>query len=364
MDTSPVAGSSDRPIAVSVIIANWNKAALTIACVDRLLEAIEGLPTEIIVVDNGSETGERDRLRDGLAGRPVRLIELPTNLYFGDANNIGAEAASGRHLLLLNNDTLVDPGFLEPLILALDTAPKAKAVGARLLYEDGTLQEAGAYLTPESWSIQHGKREQPNPLIAGPGLHIVDYCSAACLLVEREAFLRAAGFDPLYDPSYFEDADLCLRLRSQGHYTYYCGDSSIVHLESKTSADQWDAASLDEVVRTNQRKFADRWGHYLAQRLVDDAPLPTFPDCDWTPEPAADRLASAQVLEGHGRIALNEEWKDLVRDAAAFAGRSPVVFVADVPSSRCRIYSIARDLGVSLPDFAVRTRSDDTAQRT
>ncbi|MEW5424690.1 glycosyltransferase family 2 protein [Amorphus sp. 3PC139-8] len=350
--------SSDGTITVSVVIANWNKAALTVACVDRLLEHVGAIGCEVIVVDNGSEAGERDELRAALATRPVRLIELPTNLYFGEANNIGAEVARGRYLLLLNNDTLVEPGFLEPMVVALDTAPRAKAVGARLLYEDGTLQEAGAYLTPESWSIQHGKREQANGLITGPGLYIVDYCSAACLLIERGAFLKAAGFDPLYDPAYFEDADLCLRLRSAGHFTYYCGDSAIVHLESRSSNEQWDAAALTQTVQANQKKFAARWGDYLARRLLEPSTMPVFRDVDWQPEPPAEALSSAHRLEGDGQIGKTEAWTRLITEATERADNRPVVFVADEPASRCRVYAIARDLGVELPPFGLLSRKD------
>lgn len=339
-------------ITVSVIIATWNKSKLTIDCINRLLECIGNIACEIIVVDNGSRADQAAELRRSLAERPVRLIGLKTNLFFGEANNIGAEAARGVYLLLLNNDTLVDPGFLEPLVNALETAPKAKAVGARLLYEDRSLQEAGAYLTPDAWSIQHGKRGPANGLIAGQGVHVVDYCSAACLLIERRAFLRAAGFDPLYDPAYFEDADLCLRLRSQGHYTYYCGDSSIVHLESKTSRKLWDEGMLDGVVRQSHRKFAERWGDYLARRLQEEVLPPYFGEIDWEPEPPEAGLS----LEGAGRVCWNDEWIGLVATAGQDAGREGVVFVADEPSSRCRIYSIARHLDLTLPPFSIRCR--------
>lgn len=346
---------SRTEVAVSVIIANWNKAQLTITCVQRLLQHIPVDRSEVIVVDNGSDPAEVERLRTALGPLRVRLIELNTNLYFGEANNIGAEAALGKYLLLLNNDTLVEPNFLEPLLSAMK-APKAAAAGPRFIYEDGSLQEAGAYLTPESWSVQHGKREPSWATIAGPGLHVVDYCSAACLLIEKSVFLNAAGFDPLYDPAYFEDADLCLRLRSQGGYTYFSSESSVVHLESKTSGESWNSGWRSRTIAENQRKFAERWGAYLANRLRDGSVPPSFPSVGWQPEPAFELLTSATSFDGQGQIQKNEEWISIVARASESDPRGAILFLADECASRCRVYSIARDIGVKLPPFFIRQK--------
>lgn len=263
----------DHSPTLSILIVNWNGSALTETCMKAIDNHTKSVDFRMVVVDNGSRPDELERLRRSCALHDAHLIELNENLFFGRANNIGAEAATGEYLLLLNNDVTVTPGYIEPLMAALRAGFQAGAVGPRFVYPDGRLQEAGAYIRPDGWSIRHGRDESPNPLIAGPGLHIVDYCSAACLLLRRDVFMQFGGFDALFDPAYFEDVDLSFRLRSKGLFTYYCGDVTVVHAENETSSLVWTDRQMNGVILESHRKFMLRWGAYVTSRMEADLEL-------------------------------------------------------------------------------------------
>lgn len=116
---------------------------MTQECLASVRTHTQNVAYEIIVVDNGSKPDELPVVRDACDLHGARLIELNQNLFFGEANNIGVEAARGGTILLLNNDVLVTPGYIAPLLHVLETAHRAGAVGAELRYPDGRLQEAG-----------------------------------------------------------------------------------------------------------------------------------------------------------------------------------------------------------------------------
>jgi GT2 family glycosyltransferase len=347
---------------ISIVIVNWNKAELTRICLENISRKTTGIKYEIIVVDNGSGIEEIEALRKHCSEYDARLIELSQNLYFGEANNIGAEAAHGEILLLLNNDVVVPDGYLQPLLNVLNSAYKAGAVGPKFVYPNGELQEAGAYIRADGWTIQHGKTSGPAELIASCGPHIVDYCSAACLLIRRETFLAAGGFDPLFDPAYFEDVDLMLKLRSKGLLTYLCADVTVVHHENMTSRKVWDQKRFEGVIAENHKKFMGRWGDYIGRRLFVDVEIPTFDEISWTPTPEPPPNLPRVVIEGHGIVRQTQEWSEIVVLASRLSSDYHVVFAADEACSRCRIFTLGSRAGVRLGSFAIRRRSDVEAR--
>jgi hypothetical protein len=172
---------------VSIIILNWNRSDMTLLCLHYLWQHTSGHSYEVIVVDNGSRPDELKLLHDN-AVLP-RIIELRTNRYFGEANNLGVEAARGRYICLLNNDAFVHDAWLAPLGSFMEANPQAGAVGPRFLYPDGRLQEAGALVDAEGSVIQIGKGEAAEDPKFG-SVRKVDYVSAACVLMRRKEFLR------------------------------------------------------------------------------------------------------------------------------------------------------------------------------
>lgn len=345
-------------IELSIIIVNWNNGELTRLCVESVRENITNISYEIIVVDNGSDLLNLETIYECQKIYDFTVISLCQNMFFGEANNIAVERASGRKVLLLNNDVTLVPNCIEALIEVLNSAYLAGAVGPKFLYPDGRLQEAGAFVRPDGWTVQHGKRDQPADLISGEGRHIVDYCSAACLLMRRDDFLRLGGFDPLFDPAYFEDVDLMFRMRSLGLFTYLCADVAVFHQENTTSDAIWRQEQRNKVVAGSHQTFVARWGTYVADRIFKGGAMPVAASHDWSPAPPLLQDRAVVILHGPGLIRAIPEWISAVRLAGNFVDNDHVIFAADEACSRCRIYSIAAQNNVRLGDFSVMRHSE------
>jgi GT2 family glycosyltransferase len=344
-----------RPL-ISIIILNLNEASLTLDCIGSIVKnTAEGL-YEIIVVDNGSSALEAERLAN-TPSRNFRLIALSRNMFFGEANNIGAEHARGKFVLFLNNDVQVTANWLEPLLAVFDNEPCVGAVGPKILYPDGRLQEAGAYVREDGWTLQIGKRGLvPHPSYSD-AIQVVDYCSAACLLVMKDIFLSLGGFDPLFHPAYFEDADLALRLRSLGLFSYYCGLAVVYHQENVTSRRIWSEEEFRGHLDANRGRFVERWGDYLRMRLSEDCEPEQLPPVTWESEPET-RGNKDIVLYSPTPLGMSPISRRLLRFASAFQDFFNITIASDDISSRCKIYSLSRHFGVTLKSFKVRRFSE------
>lgn len=338
----------EQPI-VSIIIVNLDAAELTLDCIASIRQNTARPTYEVIVVDNGSNSDEYAALSAGCADAAI-LLRLARNAYYGEANNIGVERASGRYVALLNNDVLVTQGWLENMLEVLEGAYRAGAVGARMLAPDGTLIEAGSYIGPEGWTIQMGKFGTMVPPAHVDGVRVADYCSGACLLMRRAQFLALGGFDPIFEPAYFEDADLGLRLRSLGFFSYYCGRAIAYHRESTTARRLWSAEEIDRHVRTSQRRFFERWRDYLSRRLEADGELPRLAPYEWTPEPGPS-VRMPLVLYASGWPASDAQTAMLLRLAATLQDLYDVIIAVEDTVSRCRVYALARQAGATLHRF-------------
>ena len=199
---------------VAVIVLNWNQAQLTLDCLASL-EALTYLNFWTVVVDNGSTDDSVARIR---AVYPhIEIVALDANLGYAEGNNRGiahALARGAEYVLILNNDTLVTPGWLPALLSAL-AQPDVGLVGAKLIYPDGALQEAGGILWRNGSASNYGRNDDASKPEFNYVLD-VDYCSGACLVIRREEFLELGGFDPHFSPAYYEDADLAMRIRAMG----------------------------------------------------------------------------------------------------------------------------------------------------
>ena len=182
---------------VSIIVLNFNKADLTRECLNHIITNTTGRKYEIVIVDNGSDFVEVQKL-SGL-DTEFKLVMLPVNRYFGEGNNIGVEASRGKYLVFLNNDAFVTPNWLEPLIAVLENQLAAGGVGPKLLYPDGRLQEAGGFVKSDGAVIQRGMNYAMG-MEELENISIVDYCSAACFATTREIFDRVSGFNAAYEP--------------------------------------------------------------------------------------------------------------------------------------------------------------------
>jgi GT2 family glycosyltransferase/glycosyltransferase involved in cell wall biosynthesis len=257
-----------RPL-VSIVIPLFNKVAYTARCLGALSEVTPEELYEVVLVDNASTdaTGELLGLLDG----DVTIIRNDDNRGFTLACNQGAAAARGRHLLFLNNDTEPRAGWLEALLARLDADPSVGAVGARLVYPDGRLQEAGGLVFADGSGWNFGRGDDPaSPRYATACQ--VDYCSGACLLVRGEVFEALGGFDERYAPAYYEDTDLCFAVRAHGSTVWYEPGAVVVHHEGATAGTDL-GSGFKRFQAVNQAKFVQKWAEVLATQ--DQPPTAT-----------------------------------------------------------------------------------------
>ena len=245
--------------AVSVIVPTFGKAEYTLRCLASMARNLPNAPIEVIVVDDASGDPEAAALA---RVRGIRLVTNETNLGFLRTCNAAARIAAGRHLLFLNNDTEVLPGWLDPMVALLDDRADAGAVGSMLLFPDGRLQEAGGIIWRDGTGWTFGRGDDPEK----PKYNYVrevDYASGASLLVRRALFHRLGGFDEAYAPAYCEDSDLAFRIREAGLKVLYQPLSRVVHHEGVSNGTD-PARGVKRFNDINQRKLAARWRDVLA----------------------------------------------------------------------------------------------------
>ncbi len=227
-------------IALSIVIVSYNTRDMLAACLASLDAS------EIVVIDNAS-TDESVRMMQKEYPH-VRVIQNSENTGFARANNQGIGACRGEYILLLNPDTVVQPGALRRMIEFMNTCPQAGVVGPQLLNADGTLQPSGRNFpslvsaiaellpVPERWRVRlRGGLNRDYNLVVQ-----VDEVSGAAMCVRRTVFDQIG----LLDADFFflgEDIDLCWRCRKAGWQVYYLPAARVVHHSggSRNQADAW-----------------------------------------------------------------------------------------------------------------------------
>jgi len=227
---------------ISVVIVQHNHAALTRSAVESL-RARHTQGFETIVVDNGStEPGARETA-GALPG--CRVVLNADNQGFGRANNAGAREAAGDIILFLNNDTRI-PGIVLPAIEEhFARFPRCGAAGPRLANPDGTAQaSAGAPVTLRTlWTMKTGHAAYGD----GPAREC-GWVSGAAMAVRKDVFHAVGGFDERYF-MYFEDIDLCARIRRAGYEIHFLPEVTIEHLGGGSQP-----GGLSPRVRTEYRR--------------------------------------------------------------------------------------------------------------
>jgi GT2 family glycosyltransferase/glycosyltransferase involved in cell wall biosynthesis/SAM-dependent methyltransferase len=347
---------------VSILIVNWNAAAMTQACVRHIWANTTGVTYEILIADNGSAPEDVDRLR-ALAGLlpGVQVLPLATNRYFGEANNILAEHAGGRLLCLLNNDVFVSPGWLQGLRAALDGNPRAGAVGPVFLFADNTIQEAGAAVDAQGFPQRHARGQPPEALAALQPCR-VDYVSAATMLLTRQLFQEAGGFDLAYEPAYYEDTDLCFKIAALGHEVWLCPDVTVTHLEGFSTGNAVMPAARKTILGDmNRAKFTARWGDYLRSRDPAElrATLANFiaPASGHPLLPTAFAQRRALLYTPYMLTPGGGE-RYLLTLAVALSRDHAVTVLTPHPYSRLRLLNLGCEFGLDLSGCAVAAQAD------
>ncbi len=227
-------------------MVNWNTRDLTLACLTSLYENTTQTRFEVILVDNGSADGSADAIAQHFP--KVRLLREHDNHGFAKANNIAAQVADGDYLLLLNTDTVVQPGAIDALFGFAERNPAAGIWGCRTVFGDGTLNPSSAWGKITPWSAvtfasglkkTFAKTAFFNPEGIGGWLRDserqVDIVSGCVFLIKRAFWNQLGGFDLTFF-MYGEEADLCARARDVGakpmitptaQFVHYGGGSAI-----------------------------------------------------------------------------------------------------------------------------------------
>lgn len=257
----------DPPPLVSVIIPTRDRLELLRRCLNSLeAQAADGPPIELLLIDNDSRDPATLAYLEEVAQRPeVTLIRRPGPFNFAALNNEAADLAQGELLAFLNNDVeALSPGWLYTMA-AEALRPDIGAVGARLLFEDGSVQHAGVLLGIGGIA-GHAHKYLPGEA-AGYQLrlqltHQVSAVTAAVLVLRRSLFLEIGGFDATSFQVNYNDVDLCLRLMARGYRNLYCADAVLVHHESRSRGAPSSPEAYSQWQRERQA-MQRRWGSLL-----------------------------------------------------------------------------------------------------
>ncbi len=217
---------------ISVLIVNWNGEKWLKNCLDSL-KAQTYKNYEIIFIDNASTDGSVNFVKQHHPD--IKLIQNDENVGFAGGNNIGYKHSEGQYILLLNNDTIVEPGFLNKILMAFEKIPNLGSVQAKLVLMDDRkkLDVAGSYWTDTGFLYHYGfgknesleKYNKPMPFFSNKG---------AAMLISRTAIERVGLFDDDFW-CYYEETDFCHRLWLAGYECWYWPGATVFHAMGGTS---------------------------------------------------------------------------------------------------------------------------------
>lgn len=239
---------------VSIVIPAHNKVEVTYLALCSLLLAYNEASFEVIVVDDAS-TDETAELENYVSG--ITVIHNEIAQRFIRACNAGAEKARGKYIVLLNNDVEVTAHWLDELIAAFDRFGNVGLVGSKLLYPDGTLQDAGGIIWGSGNPWNYGKGQNPDdPRFTYA--RQADYLSGAAMMVPATLWHEVGGLSSYLEPMYFEDTDLAFKIREAGYTTWYVPSSIVYHYEGMTSGTD-TSSGFKKFQEVNRPKFKRRW---------------------------------------------------------------------------------------------------------
>ena len=243
---------------VSIVIPIYNNSKYTYNCLKSILKT-KNSHFEIVAVDDASYDETSDLLRNI---ENIQIVKNDNNQGFIRSCNKGAKLSHGKYILFLNNDTIVTENWLENLLEVIKK-DQVGVVGAKLIYPDGKLQEAGDIVWDDASAWNYGKGDDPDK----PEYNFVrevDYCSGAALLIWRDLFEKIGGFDERFNPAYYEDVDLCFSIRNLGYKVLYQPRSVIIHFEGVSSGTDL-ISGAKKYQGINRAKFLEKWKNILVR---------------------------------------------------------------------------------------------------
>ncbi len=251
----PAKSQDRRDRKVSIVVLVMNKLEFTRVCFDALFANTQRF--ELVIVDNGSADATKTYLeRVAAEHENVTLLRSETNLGFAGGCNAGVAAAKHSLICLLNNDTIVQPGWLDAMRDAL--RPGAGIVGAKLLFPNGLIQHCGIVFRPDMYPYHRHHSEDPSTADCDR-LQKVPAATAACLLTSKKVWDEVGGMDEVYVRGNFEDVDFNLKVRELGYDVIYQPGACVYHFTGRTNSDDPQAAG--QALDRNRALYLTRWGH-------------------------------------------------------------------------------------------------------
>ena len=263
---------ADQP-RVSIVIPVYNQFEYTFECIRSIVETVSEIPYEIIVGDDMSKDATRkiERLIPG-----VVVNQNKTDHGFLVNCNRAAQKARGEYLVFLNNDTRVHEEWLSSMLDLMESDAGIGLVGSKLIYPDGTLQEAGGII----WSDGNGWNYGRNQAAEQPEYNYVkeaDYISGASIMIRKGLWEEIGGFDERYKPAYNEDSDLAFEVRKRGYKVMYQPKSVVTHYEGVSNGTNTEEG-LKKYQVENRSKFQEKWAIELQKQYA--SPVELFPARD------------------------------------------------------------------------------------
>jgi GT2 family glycosyltransferase len=259
---------------LSILIVSYNTRQVTLDCLHSLYAHPPAVPFEVILLDNASADGSAEAVAEHFP--QVQLIAIRENTGFAGGNNIAAERATGRRLLLLNPDTIVLEGSLRALWDFAEAHPDRGIWGGRTLFEDGSLNPTSCWARITPWSLFCSAAGLtylfPGSPLFNPESYggwqrdserEVDIVTGCFLLIDRPLWQRLGGFDRTFF-MYAEEADLCLRAAKLGYRPTVTPKAEIVHLGGRS-----EASPVEKTIKTTRGRVTLIRKHWPAwQRAV------------------------------------------------------------------------------------------------
>lgn len=265
----------DLPL-VSIVVPTRDKLELLRPCVESVLRLTDYENFEVMIVDNSSvEQQTADYLVEISNHRRVQVIAYPGPYNFSAMNNFAVLHTRGSYVCLLNNDTeVVEPAWLTEM-MRYAVRPNVGAVGAKLLYEDGTIQHAGVVIGIGE-AAGHAHRflpaNEPGYFLLPHVSHFVSAVTAACLVVDKSKFCAVGGLDELELPVAFNDVDLCLKIEAAGWRNVYVPHAVLLHHESKSRGADISPHNIDRY----RRELEVLQGRWRTKTYVDPLHHPSL----------------------------------------------------------------------------------------
>jgi GT2 family glycosyltransferase/glycosyltransferase involved in cell wall biosynthesis len=280
----------------SIVIVTYNNLALNKLCLESVLRNTEYPNYEVIVVDNNSADGTPDYLREMAARHGHLSVVLnPTNDGFARANNLGLERATGEYLVLLNNDTIVPPGWLSRLLRHLQD-PEVGLVGPMT---NSVGNEAKVEVTYRTWAEMERFTRRKTWAHDGQVADI-QMLAMFCVALRRETFEEVGSLDEQFGVGMFEDDDYSMRVRAKGYRVVCAADVFVHHFGQAAFAKLIESGQYDGIFERNRKLYEAKWQvkwvphrpaplQYKSHRLSRPKPQPA----EGSQESAATREAGA-----------------------------------------------------------------------